>query len=70
AGKPVGGAKVFNVGDTPGRKQVSTDEQGRFRLSGLAEGQACAYVDAPGYRFAGAAAATGTADLKIVLRPQ
>ncbi len=70
AGKPLGGAKVFNVGDTPGRKQVSTDEQGRFRLSGLAEGRAYAYVDAPGCRFTAAAAPTGTADLKIVLRPQ
>ncbi len=70
AGKPVGGAKVFNVGDAPGRKQVSTDERGRFRLTGLVGGRAYAYVDAPGYRFTAAAAPTGTADLSIVLRPQ
>ena len=70
AGKPVGAVKVFNVGDAPGRKQVATDERGRFRLTGLAAGRAYAYVDAPGYRFTAAAAPTGTADMKIVLGPK
>ncbi|MEN6548018.1 MAG: carboxypeptidase regulatory-like domain-containing protein, partial [Armatimonadia bacterium] len=69
AGKPVRGAKVYNTCDAPTPISVLTDEQGAFRLQGLVAGEACAFVQAPGCRFAAVAAPTGTTNMKITPQP-
>ena len=44
SGRPVAGLRVFQTGDGPRRTETTTDEQGRFRLSGLYAGPAILLV--------------------------
>jgi protocatechuate 3,4-dioxygenase beta subunit len=68
-GKPLAGVEVFNAGDGPQRASTVTDGEGRFELTGIFEGYAYAFAEAPGYRFAGVRAETEAEDVRIVLRP-
>jgi hypothetical protein len=54
AGTPVSGAEVSQAGDGPSWTSARTDPGGRFRLSGVAGGQALVFAEAPGFRFGGA----------------
>lgn len=69
-GEPVAGARVLQSGDGPKRTQVVTDERGRFELGGYAPGPAFVFVDAPGFRFAGAAVAAPRDDVELVVARQ
>jgi len=72
AGAPVAGATVVNRVDGPrgADNQVVTDQQGRFRLEGLAEGEAYAFVEAPGCHPTAVLAPTGTEDMRITVHPR
>ena len=52
-GHPVAGAVVFQSGDGPRRTQTTTDEQGRFRLDGVARRPAFVFAQKAGFRFHG-----------------
>ena len=69
AGRPVVGATVFNSGDAPRKLTAVSDRQGCFGLTGLYPGRAFVFAEAPGFRFTGACASTGAADLVLRLTP-
>lgn len=51
--RPIEGAAVFHVGDSPGKIETKTDPDGRFRLPGVPEGRVFVFAEKPGYRFTG-----------------
>ncbi len=51
AGRPVAGARVFNVGDAPRQVGTQTDAEGRFRLEGLYDGSVYVFAQKAGFRF-------------------
>jgi protocatechuate 3,4-dioxygenase beta subunit len=65
-GKPVGGAAVSHA-DAPGGMPARTDAEGRFRLHGVAEGEALVFVEAGGFRFGGAVVGDAPGALEILL---
>ena len=67
-GRPLGGVRVFNRGDSDRVVETTTDEQGRFRLEGVFPGTAYAFAETPAHRLAGAMAPTGATDVRLVLR--
>lgn len=67
-GQPVAGATVVNSGDAPRRLTATTDEAGRFSLSGLYDGPAVVVAHKAGHRWAYAVAQPGGPAPQIVLR--
>ena len=65
-GKPVEGAKVSHI-DSPGRMPARTNAEGRFRLQGVAEGEALLFVEAGGFRFGGAVVGGAPGPIEIRL---
>ena len=60
-GKPVPGASVSQAGDGPMWTSARADADGRFRLLGVAGGEALVFAEAPGFRFGGTIS-SGAAD--------
>ncbi|MBN2578797.1 MAG: carboxypeptidase regulatory-like domain-containing protein [Pirellulales bacterium] len=58
-GKPVAGARVFNLGDGAAPMETRSDDAGRFRLSGFFKGPVYVFAEKEGYQFAGALAQCG-----------
>ena len=69
AGGPVAGARVCVSLDAYSVRTTTTDGQGRFCLTGLVEGEVCAFVTAEGRAMAVGVAQTGEAPCRIVLEP-
>jgi hypothetical protein len=66
-GKPVPRASVSQAGDGPSWTSATADALGRFRLPGVAGGEAMVFAEAPGFRFGGAivAAAGGLVEIRL-----
>jgi hypothetical protein len=67
SGKPLADVRMFNVGDGPKPVETRTDTSGHFRLEGLDAGPVYVFAEKAEYRFAGARATTGAADVALTL---
>ncbi|MBI3469051.1 MAG: carboxypeptidase regulatory-like domain-containing protein, partial [Planctomycetes bacterium] len=68
-GKPVGAATVFQSGDGPKRTTTTTDDQGRFSLSGVIDARAFVFVEKAGYRFHAQPIEPSDDEVELVLQP-
>lgn len=66
-GHPVAGAVVFQSGDGPKRTRTTTDEQGRFRLDGVARRPAFVFAQKAGFRFHGQLVGEGADPVAMTL---
>ena len=66
-GKPVTRASVSQAGDGPSWTAATADADGRFRLSGVAQGEALVFAEAPGFRFGGTIVGGGGDPVEIRL---
>lgn len=69
-GEPVAGATVLDAWDAPRKLTTATDEDGRFRLEGLAEGSVWLLAESPEHSLSGVRAQTGDENVRIVLKPE
>ena len=66
-GNPVAGATVFQFKDAPARTETTSDAEGRFSLSGVAEASTFVFARAKGFRFAGRGAKAGVTEMTLTL---
>ncbi len=66
-GLPVEGARVFQSGDGPIRTHTVSDQQGRFQLGGIIEGNAILVARKDGFRLQGQPIDTKAAAVEVVL---
>ncbi|HVX14399.1 MAG TPA: carboxypeptidase-like regulatory domain-containing protein [Pirellulales bacterium] len=65
-GRPLPGTRVFQAGDNVQVTEAMAADEGRFSLTGIAEGPAFLFAERDGYRFCGVDAAQ-SGDTEIVL---
>lgn len=68
-GEPVANATVYNCADGPDPVQALSDEDGKFRLTGLYEGHVYLFAD-DGKRFGAVHCPTGSAKATLVITPE
>ena len=67
AGQAVGGATVFQTGDSPTRTEAVTDANGRFQLNEVGSRPTFVFARKVGYRFAGLAVAPESKEITLAL---
>ncbi|MBN1908314.1 MAG: carboxypeptidase regulatory-like domain-containing protein, partial [Pirellulales bacterium] len=67
SGKPLAGARVFNVGDGAEPLETVSDTAGAFRLTGFRKGTVYVFAEKDGYRFAGARTFSGATDAVVTM---
>jgi hypothetical protein len=66
-GRAVSGASVSQAGDGPRWTSATVDAGGRFRLSGVSDGKALVFAEAPGFRYGGTIIGGGADPVEIRL---
>jgi hypothetical protein len=66
-GQPVADATVFHAGDAHDSPRTKTDEDGRFRLPGVPDGQIFLFAEKSGHRFTGKLVAENGDSATLVL---
>ncbi|WP_435006864.1 carboxypeptidase regulatory-like domain-containing protein [Tundrisphaera lichenicola] len=66
-GRPIPGASASQGGDGPRWTSTKADAEGRFRLTGVAGGEAIVLAEAPGFRDGGAIVRDGVEPIEIRL---